>query len=116
MLDVHCIFRQDRSNCEMVTWTEEGLGFEITDCEQFAKEIIPKYYRHANIHSFIRQVLGCDIQLNMYGFRKVKDGNLQYYMHPYFSKQHPMLSEKISRKPEKKVGGAVGSSLRNSKK
>jgi hypothetical protein len=43
----------------------------------------------------------------MYGFRKIKEDNFHYYLHPFFSKHHPELSWKISRKPEKKVSMAI---------
>lgn len=43
------------------------------------------------------------IQLNMYGFRKVKEGDKQYYMHKCFRRDKPELSAKITRRPEKKV-------------
>ena len=39
----------------------------------------------------------------MYGFHKVKEESYQFYMHPYFCKEHPELSKQISRKPEKKL-------------
>lgn len=35
----------------------------------------------------------------MYGFRKIKDNDQQFYMHPYFLKDQPDLSKNITRKP-----------------
>jgi hypothetical protein len=35
----------------------------------------------------------------MYGFKKIKEDNMQFYMHPYFNKNLPELYSKITRKP-----------------
>lgn len=54
-------------------------------------------------------------QLNMYGFRKVKEGNRQFYMHINFKRGKPELSAKISRRPEKKFVN-FQDSLKNTEK
>lgn len=69
------------------------------DQGRFAKEILPLYFKHSNIASFIRQ-------LNMYGFRKVTNieqglktekDDLEF-QHPYFQKGQEHLLEHIKRK------------------
>eukprot|EP00636_Phaeomonas_parva_P012675 CAMPEP_0118863012 /NCGR_PEP_ID=MMETSP1163-20130328/8031_1 /TAXON_ID=124430 /ORGANISM="Phaeomonas parva, Strain CCMP2877" /LENGTH=198 /DNA_ID=CAMNT_0006796977 /DNA_START=552 /DNA_END=1145 /DNA_ORIENTATION=+ len=50
----------------VVGWTPDGSSFVIRDCDRFTEDVIPKYFKHKNFSSFIRQ-------LNFYGFRKVKD-------------------------------------------
>lgn len=69
------------------------------DQGRFAKEILPLYFKHSNIASFIRQ-------LNMYGFRKVTNieqglktekDDLEF-QHPYFQKDQEQLLEHIKRK------------------
>lgn len=57
---------------EMVTNNEgpyigfsiDGNALEIRDVTLFSEKILPKYFKHKNISSFIRQ-------LNMYGFEKI---------------------------------------------
>ena len=51
-------------------------------------EIIPAYYRHSNINSFVRQVLVFGIQLNMYYFSKLEteDKNEMLFKNESFKK------------------------------
>eukprot|EP00075_Anas_platyrhynchos_P020127 XP_027309380.1 heat shock factor protein 2 [Anas platyrhynchos] len=78
-----------------------GQSFLVLDEQRFAKEILPKYFKHNNMASFVRQ-------LNMYGFRKVvhvdsgivkleRDGPVEF-QHPYFKQGREDLLEHIKRK------------------
>ena len=48
----------------LICWTEEGNSFCIRNQSEFARSLLPYYYKHSNMASFVRQ-------LNMYGFHKV---------------------------------------------
>ncbi|KAL6224194.1 hypothetical protein ACLB2K_003050 [Fragaria x ananassa] len=48
----------------IVSWSQDRQSFIVWDCHEFSKTILPKYFKHSNFASFIRQ-------LNTYGFRKV---------------------------------------------
>uniref|UniRef100_A0A8C8AF51 Heat shock transcription factor 2 n=1 Tax=Otus sunia TaxID=257818 RepID=A0A8C8AF51_9STRI len=78
-----------------------GRSFLVLDEQRFAKEILPKYFKHSNMASFVRQ-------LNMYGFRKVvhvdsgivkqeRDGPVEF-QHPYFKQGREDLLDHIKRK------------------
>uniref|UniRef100_A0A8C0ANY2 Heat shock transcription factor 2 n=1 Tax=Buteo japonicus TaxID=224669 RepID=A0A8C0ANY2_9AVES len=83
------------------TGSWNGQSFLVLDEQRFAKEILPKYFKHNNMASFVRQ-------LNMYGFRKVvhvesgivkleRDGPVEF-QHPYFKQGREDLLEHIKRK------------------
>ncbi|XP_024048381.1 heat shock factor protein 2 [Terrapene carolina triunguis] len=86
---------------QLITWSQNGQSFLVLDEQRFAKEILPKYFKHNNMASFVRQ-------LNMYGFRKVvhvdsgivkleRDGPVEF-QHPYFKQGRDDLLEHIKRK------------------
>ncbi|GAB1599013.1 heat shock factor protein-like isoform X2 [Argonauta hians] len=91
---------EDRAYDDLISWGMNGNSFHVHDQVRFAKEILPLYFKHNNIASFIRQ-------LNMYGFRKVinleqgslktEKDNLQF-QHNYFVKGKENLLELIKRK------------------
>ena len=60
---------------DYICWTDDGTSFRIRDQSQFASCLLPYYYKHSNMASFVRQ-------LNMYGFHKVialHSGNLKVW-------------------------------------
>ena len=85
----------------LICWSEpEGKSFVIRDQTEFAKSLLPYYYKHSNMASFVRQ-------LNMYDFHKVMNveaGGLRgerdevEFAHPYFERGQDHLLEQIKRK------------------
>ena len=73
-------------------WGAKGDSIVIKQTEQFSKNVIPKYFKHSNFQSFVRQ-------LNMYDFRKtLQDPNHVEFYHPLFKLGHPELLVNIKRK------------------
>jgi hypothetical protein len=84
-----------------ITWQKKGTVISVSKKEQFAAKILPKYFHHANIATFVRQ-------LNNYGFSKLeKDSSLFEFAHPDFRRNSPELLYKIKntrkRRPPKKA-------------
>lgn len=84
----------------LICWSSNGESFRIKDQARFAKEVLPLYFKHNNMASFIRQ-------LNMYGFRKVSnidhgglkndDDDIEFF-HQFFSKKNEDQLQFIKRK------------------
>ncbi|KAK3570354.1 hypothetical protein QTP86_018570 [Hemibagrus guttatus] len=92
---------EDPETNHLICWSSTGTSFHVFDQGRFAKEVLPKYFKHNNMASFVRQ-------LNMYGFRKVvnieQSGLVKperddtEFQHLYFLQGHEHLLEHIKRK------------------
>ncbi|CBJ31355.1 Heat Shock transcription factor [Ectocarpus siliculosus] len=79
-----------------ITWNQDGDGIVVNHPAQFAKAVLPKYYKHNNYQSFVRQ-------LNIYGFHKTRhddDGDEESceFQHQNFRKGQRHLLGLIRRK------------------
>ena len=80
---------------DIIQWGENGKFFVVKNIHDFTEKILPKYYKHNNYSSFIRQ-------LNMYDFHKKKSGqNEHIFHHQYFIKDQKDLMKSIKRKSKK---------------
>nr|QPA35681.1 heat shock factor 1 [Pagothenia borchgrevinki] len=92
---------EDPDTDPLICWSPSGTSFHVFDQGRFSKEVLPKFFKHNNMASFIRQ-------LNMYGFRKVvhiEQGGLvkperddTEFQHPFFIRGQEHLLENIERK------------------
>ncbi|OMH85264.1 Heat shock factor protein 1 [Zancudomyces culisetae] len=90
----------NREHEQFIGWTWPGTSFIVRRAMEFSQDILPRYYKHRNFSSFIRQ-------LNMYGFQKVNRPSRGYrpdsitevyeFSHPEFTRDGECLLEKIKR-------------------
>lgn len=83
----------DSNNKQVIEWNSTGDGFVIYDQLKFVTELLPQYFKHNNLSSFIRQ-------LNFYDFHKVAniDKNEMEFAHSCFLRDLPETLSFITRK------------------
>lgn len=72
---------------DIIRWKETGDSFVIAEPSTFVDEILPSYFKHNNLNSFIRQ-------LNTYGFKKIVNKNtkeLEFKHKLFLKEQHSLL-------------------------
>jgi hypothetical protein len=77
---------------DIACWNKEGNAFIVKNVNEFSDKVLPKYFKHNNFASFVRQ-------LNMYDFHKSRqEGNENEFSHSAFKRGHKDLLSDIKRK------------------
>ncbi|CAD8101572.1 unnamed protein product [Paramecium primaurelia] len=77
---------------DIIQWYQDGTAFIIKKPYEFAKKVLPKYFKHNNYTSFVRQ-------LNIYDFHKIKNElGKHVFQHNFFQKEKKYLLCEIKRK------------------
>jgi len=85
------ILEENKHN-EYVSWSHDGEAIVIKKPIEFAEKVLPCFFKHNNLASFVRQ-------LNMYNFKKKKNYHYDHaYGHESFQKGRIELLRNIQRK------------------
>ena len=80
---------KESSFSKIISWNDDGTGFIVKKVTEFTDQVLPKYFKHKNFASFVRQ-------LNMYDFHKAKGGKC--FTHIQFRRGMKHLIKNIKRK------------------
>jgi heat shock transcription factor len=105
----------DPSTDDLIHWSADGKSFFVVRHEDFARSVLPRFFKHSNFSSFVRQ-------LNMYGFHKVphlqngvllsdNDSEQWEFSNPHFQRNQPdlllLVTRKKGRETDEKDGSAA---------